>query len=600
MADPSATTATQSSESRFSQTIWGKGFEWAFSEGLILTINPRDARMQMTPSTSPPADALELQKRLAGITVGTNGLVFVLSQKKLGISFPCRDTEVLIRDAYYTAFRLCMQHVDQSRERWRIPGVLLRGSLGIGKSYFITFCLIMRLLQGHPTAFQDCSGNILRLFTETGCQNMIRDKHEESDLDEDPTVIALCDSVPDVRLLSSHTGREWPIVCAAPALGSLYSPVLCSRDMPEFRSFRKTCWPEEIYMDVPTRFELTIMHSVLRIWGSHLTAPEFQTFVTHFNPSLHILAKASSGSGGDWSRNFDFVHSRYIVNLIAKAKCILRGKKDPIDLGVFDDQPYEREETIVVLRPLEKSGGYCSVSRSGGDAVPTRMLWLVLARAAEEVRWEKGYIRNWLYVSKDFMEECWAEYWKGVLGSTKEACEFWGPRLAPNFKRDAPRTDLHSDVWKEAVEFSRPKPFGTSFKSARAERFPVKEAVKKDDTAWFKGTEEELEEIVTAMMKRARALEGETRDEFREEMKGEMERELQKEMEKEETVKIARLEAERETKAMQEEKVELEGELDRYLKELPKGENMKRKQADTEDGELHDAKIIAKHPKTVL
>lgn len=124
--------------SRLVCSIWGKGFQWAFEQGLFLVVDKK--RMELKGSSDPSHDAVRLQDRL---TTGTSSRIkpkkapiLVMSNEALDLVFPCGKDRILVRDAYYEAYDQCMKSLGSiggTNSNDSAPGVLLTGHPGIGK-----------------------------------------------------------------------------------------------------------------------------------------------------------------------------------------------------------------------------------------------------------------------------------------------------------------------------------------------------------------------------------------------------------------------------------------------------------------------------------
>ncbi|RPA86371.1 hypothetical protein BJ508DRAFT_358457 [Ascobolus immersus RN42] len=371
-----------------SPTLWNKGFEWAFSNGLILLVDKADSPMEMKRSTNPHTDAQELQNRLTGDTTAATGPVYILSPKTLDLYFPCPKDEVLVRYAYYSAYRESMKAmVRETGERsLRSVGerrlgatVKVTGSSGIGKSFFLTFCLIIRLLEGKRTIYQQKDSNEVHVFDSTG-HHLLPKEHYTTNLDMDSSIIAISDAAPESRnMIGSVGARDWPI---------LYSAVA---DTKRYKIFTKGSRPRALNMDIPTKLELDILNSVLKIFHSAFESSRLDYLYTHFNPSLTFLKQLSAQSLDPSFRK-----------IIDKAKDIVRKKHALLPLmglELFDDtdskQGTESLSRIVVLRPTKNTDMgsiLCPVSWSASYeyVAATTTIWFLLSRAAAELGSERA------------------------------------------------------------------------------------------------------------------------------------------------------------------------------------------------------------------
>jgi hypothetical protein len=111
---------------------------------------------------------------------------------------------------------------------------------------FLTFFLIVRILLGLPTAFQ--ANKKVDFFCKNGCFQISSEK-ERTVLDDDRTVIALCDAPPAEALLEADddSQREWPILFASSPKDDLFKKFVRQRNA------------RKVYMDIWSVEEITLI-----------------------------------------------------------------------------------------------------------------------------------------------------------------------------------------------------------------------------------------------------------------------------------------------------------------------------------------------------
>lgn len=236
-------------------------------------------------SKKPRKHSAVFQKRLCGNKSGSGWPefpIFVLSSDNdKTLQFPCRRDKILLRDCYFEAYCIAVARLEGKNHNSptgmsnedATTGVLLTGNPGIGrfhlrcvlfqtllggdntnllslcflgKSVFLSFCLVLRLLLALPTAFQLDGDTSVLLLTGQGSYDIISAK-SRTILDEDPSVIALCDSEPAGQLMGGRCYRSWPILYASSPNPNLY------------KRFKKKCSSYTIYMDIWLLRDLNIL-----------------------------------------------------------------------------------------------------------------------------------------------------------------------------------------------------------------------------------------------------------------------------------------------------------------------------------------------------
>ncbi|RPA72257.1 hypothetical protein BJ508DRAFT_335202 [Ascobolus immersus RN42] len=423
------------------ETVWGKGLKWAFKNGLIQMIDPycKPLSVERCAPTEVERNALEFQHRLTSDRPSPDArtMPYVLRFRDLELRFPGKagDSDVLVREGFYQAYRE-IGMLDGRKKFARPPAVTFTGNRGSGKSSFLKFCLLVRLLEGRPTAFQDAESMVV-LFHHEGVQSIWKES-DSTELDRDRQVVALCDALPDERLmLGLNIRHNWGIVAT--------SRPDCQ--IPGYKKYDLCRRPSVVVrLPIPEHDELYILQYVLEIWGRVFTPVEFTTLCTYFSPNLQQLARYANylSEGHDFENLVSLVTS----DLVDEAKRAIVATTKPANrLSVFLQNENListfKSPSIVLERAVTVKG---KISHICDVASP--VMWAVLARAAVERLWERadapeGVVdARMVTAAPRFINECWylfAQLHKGCTARDrrvlrlmlKEPAE-WHPPFAPD------------------------------------------------------------------------------------------------------------------------------------------------------------------------
>jgi hypothetical protein len=143
------------------------------------------------------------------------------SQSRFLSRLPCREDELLVRGAYKEMYDILVAHQEDRLKHIQVPEripnrkniILILGQPGIGKTCFLTYVLIRRLLEGKPTIFQVFDGDFTNathyLINGNGVHQMPRSPSVPEMDNPDIWVLADQKPVGAPRLVGDHS---WLVV----------------------------------------------------------------------------------------------------------------------------------------------------------------------------------------------------------------------------------------------------------------------------------------------------------------------------------------------------------------------------------------------------
>ncbi|RPA87099.1 hypothetical protein BJ508DRAFT_357552 [Ascobolus immersus RN42] len=372
--------------------IWSKGLVWAFEVGLIQVVTKGIPGVHK--SGCPERHALILEDRLKNdARLGyewPSSPAFILGDTIKGckdyMEYPNQKDSFIVRECYYELFRRtstvsvgrkCKARVFEGAET---KAILLTGQSHVGKSTFLTFALVMRLLLGQPTAYQHEKptrfGTKLLLLTEEGCY-YISSQKDKTRFDLDRSVLALCDSEPEAGYWADSK-RIWPIVYASPPHKTHYADFI-----------QKQPSTKVLFMDIWTHPELLLVNSC---GGCLFSNSEMAELSKKFKPSPSLLEEMLALSyQNQHGISFDQFLRKYEKDLISKAAIQLAKAKDSLSvedlwLGCDTDGKF----SLAVMRPVipgvdGKMDRITSLSSHFRIVISTDYLYHVLSQAAAAV-----------------------------------------------------------------------------------------------------------------------------------------------------------------------------------------------------------------------
>ena len=123
---------------------------------------------------------------------------------------PCKANELLVREAYREMYDVLvvdhedrMKHVEKESEIPRFKKfTLILGQPGIGKTWFLSYALVRRLLEGKPTIFQAANGVTDDNFDSTAATHYLIDAIGVHPMPYSPSDAVLQD--PQIWVLADH------------------------------------------------------------------------------------------------------------------------------------------------------------------------------------------------------------------------------------------------------------------------------------------------------------------------------------------------------------------------------------------------------------
>ncbi|KAA8894705.1 hypothetical protein FN846DRAFT_894844 [Sphaerosporella brunnea] len=228
-----------------SKHLWGQGLK-----EMETTVN---VAIPPLPSWRPDVEGVELQ-----LTPAPEKMATYLELKKLfgqeasqipspSMVLPCGTKRILVLEDYRTLYDIISQRNESFNDEWDTTiynepsrHMVISGNPGIGKSCFLSYCLLRRLSERERTVFM-CQGDTAMCYTfdEQGVQHVPIE--EAADMGRD--VWCLADDTPPVQL---YRTKEWMIVHAA-------SPAH------KYKEWSKYARAECFYMDLWSWTELVML-----------------------------------------------------------------------------------------------------------------------------------------------------------------------------------------------------------------------------------------------------------------------------------------------------------------------------------------------------